>query len=741
MRHARRALLAALALGACLGPDPGGTLEGVVRDPLADAPVVDAVVRLDESGCEARTDTRGWFHLDAPAGPQTVTVSHPGHFTLEHVEVTVTPGPASATALSLYPEDPSDEQVERHLASLTTQRLRRDNPDDEDLRPEVRAYLRGARASLPAAAPSLSEPGDLTRSQAALVGSCGASLPRPPATIRIWRRSLDGSTSSCRGRVDRIPFEDYIKGVLPHEWIPSWHRESLRAGALAIRTYSWRWIQAGGKYTCADLDDTTASQVYRSGRMAVTNAAVDATRAQGVVRGGRLVSGEYSAENSDPTADGVSEPLCRGRARFGHGRGMCQWGSSRWASAGRDHEWIARHYWPGASIGCGGDSDADGTDDDRDNCPREDNRDQRDTDRDGRGDVCDNCPRESNRAQADRDGDGDGDACDNCPAARNSDQRDADGDGAGDVCDNCDNADNRDQRDTDRDGRGDACDTDDDNDTRADASDNCPLVANANQADADRDGRGDACDDDDDGDTVPDARDNCRGVANPTQADRDRDGMGDACDDGDGDGVRDDRDRCPAVADPDQMDQDGDGLGDACDPDDDGDGAPDTADRCPDDPDPLQRDTDGDGRGDACDDDRDGDGAPNGMDLCPDVASADQRDSDGDGLGDACDPTPTQPSAPDAGSPVDAAPHDDVTEPEDDVTMPGAAALMDQDVAVQGGCGCRTGTSTRTPHAGGVALLALVAALSARRARRAPRRGGPRRARTLAPRRRAGASG
>ena len=36
-----------------------------------------------------------------------------------------------------------------------------------------------------------------------------------------------------------IPFDEYIAGVLPHEWIPSWHDESLRAGSLAIRTYAW----------------------------------------------------------------------------------------------------------------------------------------------------------------------------------------------------------------------------------------------------------------------------------------------------------------------------------------------------------------------------------------------------------------------------------------------------------------------------------------------------------------------
>src|SRR5687767_2129442 len=52
-----------------------------------------------------------------------------------------------------------------------------------------------------------------------------AAAWQPPSTIRVWRRGLDGSTASCSGRVDVIAFETYVKGVLPHEWIRSWHTE------------------------------------------------------------------------------------------------------------------------------------------------------------------------------------------------------------------------------------------------------------------------------------------------------------------------------------------------------------------------------------------------------------------------------------------------------------------------------------------------------------------------------------
>ena len=173
----------------------------------------------------------------------------------------------------------------------------------------------------------------------------------PPTHVRVWRRGLDGSTASCSGRVDVIPLEKYVRGVLPHEWIRSWHAESLRAGAIAIRTYAANWVTRGGKYSCADLDDTTASQVYKDQFYAVTDAAVEATAGAFVMKNGGPVFAEYSAENGHPTATGISDSVCAGRARYGHGRGTCQWGSQRWASQqGKSHTWILEHYYPGASV-------------------------------------------------------------------------------------------------------------------------------------------------------------------------------------------------------------------------------------------------------------------------------------------------------------------------------------------------------------------------------------------------------
>src|SRR4030095_3104345 len=78
---------------------------------------------------------------------------------------------------------------------------------------------------------------------------------------------------------------------------------------------------------------------------------VSTTTGELIVRNGGLIFAEYSAENGDPPADGVDDPHCSGQAVSGHGRGMCQWGTHRWAAReNRDHWWMVQHYSPGATI-------------------------------------------------------------------------------------------------------------------------------------------------------------------------------------------------------------------------------------------------------------------------------------------------------------------------------------------------------------------------------------------------------
>jgi len=68
-----------------------------------------------------------------------------------------------------------------------------------------------------------------------------------------------------------------------------------------------------------------------------------------------------------------------------------------------------------AALKIANDSDGDGVNNNKDNCPFVANTDQADGDGDGVGDVCDNAPNDFNPNQNDADGDGVGDIADACP--------------------------------------------------------------------------------------------------------------------------------------------------------------------------------------------------------------------------------------------------------------------------------------------------------------------------------------
>lgn len=79
--------------------------------------------------------------------------------------------------------------------------------------------------------------------------------------------------------LQEIDFKDYVKHVLPNEWVQYWPGESLRAGAMATKMYAWFWIdfvnQYGGSY---HVTDDICDQVYNPAvEYQSTNDAVDFT--------------------------------------------------------------------------------------------------------------------------------------------------------------------------------------------------------------------------------------------------------------------------------------------------------------------------------------------------------------------------------------------------------------------------------------------------------------------------------
>ncbi|MBI4366725.1 MAG: thrombospondin type 3 repeat-containing protein [Deltaproteobacteria bacterium] len=350
------------------------------------------------------------------------------------------------------------------------------------------------------------------------------------------------------------------------------------------------------------------------------------------------------------------------------------------------------------------DYDQDGIPDAADNCPSKPNPEQVDSDGDGFGDGCDFCknnPAIQSSSQGktcdggdlnDTDKDGIEDAKDNCPQIPNPGQENLDGDKHGDVCDgdidgdlipnekcagtyvtcsvdglnlhnlkdNCPTTPNPDQADSDGDGTGDACAiADKDGDGVPDDKDNCPDVPNKDQKDTDGHGTGDACDKDDDDDQLLDSEEQQLGT-DPLNPDQDGDGLVDGFEvhmlatspltiDGDNDNLND-GEELAHFSSPKKADTDGDGLTDGEEVKQYG-------------TNPVKKDSDGDGSEDGLeaalgtandpdqspiaffaivteflhDGDRDGDGIDDPFDNCKDQVNGTQADSDGDTIGDACD--------------------------------------------------------------------------------------------------------
>lgn len=108
--------------------------------------------------------------------------------------------------------------------------------------------------------------------------------------------------------VNQLPLEDYLKGVVPFEVIASWPLETLKAQALAARTYA---VSHLGKV----IDDTINYQVYGGFVWNVkTTKAVEETTGEVIMYDKRLIEALYSSSNGGVTENnshvwgGITKP-------------------------------------------------------------------------------------------------------------------------------------------------------------------------------------------------------------------------------------------------------------------------------------------------------------------------------------------------------------------------------------------------------------------------------------------------
>jgi len=345
---------------------------GRVFDAVDGRPLAGANVR-DSQGGRAVTDADGRFELQArlPAAraaaddalPATIDlrIEAPGYRGRELAGLPLL-NDARALIVDLEPGQGLARSDRRHVQQRA--RLREDRQ-----RPMSAADAAQAQADAAAAVDAYdpARPQTVARAQALAAQSANVAVP---ASIRV---GINCSGRSCSS-VSVYAFEDYVGRGLDEEWIPSWNPQSLAAGAVAYRSYAAYYVAhpVNSRY---DICASTSCQAFEGDSVSATVAAAAATRGVVLTRDGASAAfSEYSSENNawDDPSDGLScvntdlscgngrngsprngwpclsDEVGRGRGCFGHGRGMSQWGTQRWAANhGRDWRWIANHYYNG----------------------------------------------------------------------------------------------------------------------------------------------------------------------------------------------------------------------------------------------------------------------------------------------------------------------------------------------------------------------------------------------------------
>lgn len=205
-----------------------------------------------------------------------------------------------------------------------------------------------------------------------------------PATIKVGRNCTGTNCTT----VEYYTLETYCKYVLPAEIFGCWGAlsggaNSLRSFSVAVRSYGL-WYVYNPLSSTYDICDNTYCQVFGSTQNSYCNSAVDNTARYILVNSsGVIMKTEYSAENNNKgcgngysgtgtTWPCIYDPVCLNATPNGHGRGLCQWGTIRWAtgtkvstsspcSLGPSHGYgtktwqgILSHYYPSYTLTQGG---------------------------------------------------------------------------------------------------------------------------------------------------------------------------------------------------------------------------------------------------------------------------------------------------------------------------------------------------------------------------------------------------
>lgn len=136
--------------------------------------------------------------------------------------------------------------------------------------------------------------------------------------VTLWLP--DGSTNRYRGilraspstggaatldTVNALSVDSYLQGVVPYEMPASWHREAVKAQAVAARSYAF-WSRDQNKQRSYQICDTTSCQMYggMGGEDLRSNRAVAATSNEILTYGGEPAFTQSSSSSGGWTAKG-----------------------------------------------------------------------------------------------------------------------------------------------------------------------------------------------------------------------------------------------------------------------------------------------------------------------------------------------------------------------------------------------------------------------------------------------------
>jgi peptidoglycan hydrolase-like amidase/N-acetyl-anhydromuramyl-L-alanine amidase AmpD len=332
--------LAARTTGNAVATANSVVLNGYVRDAAASAPL--AGVQVTAGMYTGTTDNDGYFSFSIPAASALTEGKVPEAVTIRSAKAGY--GAYSIKNFRLIP-DAYTFQIS--LAAGTAENGRTIQQQETAETSHHGMFDRTAADE--------QSGNSAAREVTASVGALAAATV--PGSIRVVTNCACATCTDPQIQV--MSLESYVATGVDNEWYASWAAASLQAAAVAYRSRGAWYVNnpVAGNY---DISSATCHQTWGREMSASVKTATTGTAGVVLVQNGAIVKADYAAEtNNSGCGNGysgtsttwpcISDERCLGRTTNGLGKGMCQWGSSFWATD-KTYTWILDHYYAPAGI-------------------------------------------------------------------------------------------------------------------------------------------------------------------------------------------------------------------------------------------------------------------------------------------------------------------------------------------------------------------------------------------------------